>query len=708
MLVLTDSLRIEGATVYRDASIEDGARVYTSVFYVLVDAPRIAFDEDGAPAFRFLWYRAPPPPPPGVTGGGFVTLTLLLSLPEEQTSAAREAIATATGIDPAEVTLRSMPWTSATLTLAFGGESGSGDGDLVKNVGGATTVAIGGRQRVSFSAELSEGGAALLAASLDLEKPLFFLRCDLAFEHRLAGATLRIFCDAKRSLTLAATHARAGALDAATLRRTLVDEHAAGVEITSEIELPPEQLRSLEQTGLSILESMLASVLLEQAPAGESSAPSLKPYEERFEASLNVTLSGSHPLLSHATLEGPVSIPLTAETRAALVTRVDLEGSSFPVHEVQILCAAELGSDLIDAVSVQIDYDETGPRGRLQRSGNVLFKRGSPTTATFRTDLAAPDKRVCRFTASVYYEGDPEPLQLVLPPTDSRLVVLDVDALGVLTLGIALRDVPFDQVRSVVVELVYEPRERMPITPVFVLDERHPEARAQIAVRDAPLSPYRYQVTYHLRDEERVVSPFQASTSPRLWLDLPGQIHRKLRVDLIAAGDFSALASAIVELREHADAPIREIVLTETGQRKTVGMPAAELSSLRYQVRQTFVYRDGVRKTLEWADDSRTVLIVRDVLRFSVRVLPRLLELGGDSGFALLRLSHESPEGEKQQTTLVLRSPSEEPIWSFRLTTPDAHRFRYMLTLVRRDGSRREGPLLEAEEEILVLVPPDT
>ena len=58
MLTLANPFRVAAQTVYRDVAYRDGQRLLTTKFYVMPDVPRLAHDDSGGPAFRFLWYRS--------------------------------------------------------------------------------------------------------------------------------------------------------------------------------------------------------------------------------------------------------------------------------------------------------------------------------------------------------------------------------------------------------------------------------------------------------------------------------------------------------------------------------------------------------------------------------------------------------------------------------------------------------------------------
>src|SRR4051794_29689490 len=98
MLTLAGSLRIGGFTLYRDLLYRDGTGSFGNVFYALPDAPRIARDAAGGPAFDFVWYRGAP----GAAqpkAAGLVTLTVELAPDEAERRMLAAALPAALGTE---------------------------------------------------------------------------------------------------------------------------------------------------------------------------------------------------------------------------------------------------------------------------------------------------------------------------------------------------------------------------------------------------------------------------------------------------------------------------------------------------------------------------------------------------------------------------------------------------------------------------------
>ena len=59
----------------------------------------------------------------------------------------------------------------------------------------------------------------------------------------------------------------------------------------------------------------------------------------------------------------------------------------------------------------------------------------------------------------------------------------------------------------------------------------------------------------------------------------------------------------------------------------------------------------------------------------------------------------------REQDSIVLHDKSEEAHWSFRVASPDHHKYRYRLNLVGKDGAKQINPWQETDSEVLVLQP---
>src|SRR6266481_2811050 len=441
MLTLAQNLRIGAASVFRDFVVTENGPSFTKTFYVVPDFPRWAMSDQGEPAFDLTWYKNSSPI--DVTKGvGIVTMIVDLSLTPDERTAMLQRIATEFSLDPSAIQLLSVPFKAGTVELALAGESkDSKDTEFINQIAGGGPAQLNGSEQAAFTIDVKPDGAALLWQALEKHLDVFHLRYDLLFDHRLMGTRMRVWCDAQKTYLAASRWLQAGGSDRSQLRGDLVTQRLAGIDLDSDQPLPGPESAALQKCGQDILDRALASALFTgNAAPGKASTPlQLRPYSESLEASLNLTFTESFPLEQHMVIDSVMHLDLTPEQFAKKARLVEASSGFFDLLDVQIVCTVDFKTDLISTVAVHVEYDATGPTGRIQRSGDYIFNKNSASIQHFRTDIASPKQTALRYSADVYYHGDHMPLHIAYPEAQGTAIVLDLDAVGVLRVRAELR-----------------------------------------------------------------------------------------------------------------------------------------------------------------------------------------------------------------------------------------------------------------------------
>jgi len=701
MLTLADASTVGAFSVYRDVVYDGGVRGTTPRFYAIAAAPRLARDDDGGPALRFVRYRGLAPGKDGAAAlhaGGLVTLTLDLGPRDDERAALRAAIGARYGVDAAAVELADLPVREGRATLSIGGEGpGASAGGAAPELGGSVDVALGGASRVTFAVPVTQDGAALLAAALDGGEAVLFAALAIEFEHRLDGVSLHVWCDADRAAAAAAARRAAGAGAAPKdLAASLVASRAAGIEVESAAPLPGDEAARLEELGQELLADALAATVAKPddgAPAPATDARLV----------LNHTFTASYPATARAAIDGPIAVQVTGDARAAREIDVDLAGAAFAL-DVTAVCPADFAGGLVDAAHVYVVYEARGEGGDpFRRETDFVLKDGA-ARKVFRID-ASPSTRTYRWRATVTYK-DGTTADVPERSTDATVLVVDVGLLGVVAVDVSLADVPLAAVTRAVVDLEVPSRG---LTHQVVLDGASPSATWQVVAGDA--TDCRYRVAWILADGRRIddgfcPAPPGGGGPRRIFLDAPRDAVRTRAVTAIAAADFTDVAQVLVELRSSAE-DRTVLAFTAAGQ-TTRWTPDIEPGApLKYQARRTVIDRDGTTASFDPTEEDSPFLVVRDVTRFEVQIVARLLDLGGAWTLALVALAYDDDATARHvQEVVTIRDRTEEPIWRVRVGAPDRHRYRHQLTLVAKDGTRRVGIWEDAADEILVLSPP--
>jgi hypothetical protein len=702
MLTLAGSVRSGSFTVFRDVTFDRGVRALTSSFYVLPDAPRLSIDGDGGPAFRFWWYRqslsAPADGAVAARAGGLLVVTIDLCPSDADRVQLKRDIAQQFNIDGGAdaVALLPMPIVSGTVALAIAAESG-GRGDFVNQVAGNGPAKLVGDEQAAFAIDLTKDGAAMLATAIQQKLAVVHVRYDLTFEYHLDGVQLHVWCDARRAQSTAAQQASSGAINSASLRTALVAAQAAGITITSDAPIPPDQETALQALGQQLLDAALAATVV--GPDGKSA----RPYASSIDATLNHTVTTSFGADQRAVVEA--LLPLADNpARSSRLVVIDLASGPRSL-DVTVLCPVDFTNGLIAAVHFSIVYDGTGPDGRpLHNAADVAFGAGN-ARFVFHT-LASAEQRQYRWQADVLYRDGS---RATMPEVSSgdTLLVLSVDGLGVLKVDVSLGDVPLDVVDHVVVDLDYPPRS---LTHQLILDGVHAQDSWQVVIGDTPPDALRWRPTFLASDGRRVEGDWRTGGAARVIVDAPPNLASTTAVQLVSAGDFSGLAQIIVDVAgATAASDTAQFTFSQPGQSARWSPHVDPGAPLAYRARFTIIGTDGTSRVIAWSAQDSPLLVVSDPsTTFRVQVVPKLLDLGGAWSAAVLTVEHvDAAAAIDDRDTLVLRDRSVDATWSFRVSTPDEHAYRYQLTLVPNGGAERRAlPWQDASDAVLVLRPP--
>jgi hypothetical protein len=670
MLTLSQSRRIGGFTVLRDVSLEGGVARFTPVFYVMPDQPRFTIEDDGGPAFHFTWFL--PAPDSGLQPGGLATLTMDLRIPPESIEGIKQKIPTEYGLPAAQtIEVRSTDFKAGTVELSLAGETGQGD--FVNQLAGSGPARLSGSQRATFALDVTADGGALLWRAAEQRLSVIRARFDLVYDHRLAGVSIRVWCDAKRSYPRAEAWLGSGGSDVRGLLNTLTQNQLAGIELISDEPIPPDYEKELQDVAQHALTSALASAMFSGERRVDGGPLKLRPYAESMQSTLNMRFEDSYTLESHAVLDSVLALQLSDVQFQRRCVQVPAGSGFFTLLVVQLVCTVDFPRDLISTVKVTINYAS----GAVKRTGEFVFKDGAPNTQEFRADVASPSERSFTYVVEVFYRGDPVPSRFTYGPTDTTLIVLDLESVGVLNVRAVLRNAPPDVVSKTVVALEYPPKG---LTHTMILDGASSTDSWSAVVRDGPAS-YRYKV------------------------DWPAAIGQEAKLEIISAGAFSGLSQIIVDLRSTADNADAQFAFTRSGEGKTWKPKRQSDNDFQYEFRRTVIYEDGTLRTdSDWVPDTRPILIIADELRFDVSVVARLLDLGGSLKSVIVELETEASQGLVQKKSFLIQNKTDPYLWTFRINKPDQHRYRYRTTAISTGGQRKPASdWRDADNGILVL-----
>lgn len=689
MLTLADARHLIDVTVFRDVSWAGGARALTPTFYLLSDAPALATSDDGGPAYAFYWYRGTAPP----DAGGLLTVGVTASPPladhDRLVSEIRSAFAVPAGTD---VTLVPVPIGSGNVALSFAAETGpSTGGSLAADIGGGPARQTGS-DTTSFAVALTADGAALLSQALDDGLGLLYAQFDLLMPYVLDDVSLRVWCDVSAACLTAADLLAGGELSPARLVSALTERQLAGTSLSSARPLSADEDKALNDLASTVLADLLPGSLLD-----DSGKP--RAYTADLEQRLNLTLTATYPASRGLNIGANLALPATPAVRESRVSVFDV-GADPLLARVEVSIAGDMAARGIADVGVRLDYQGTTASGApVRRTGEAVLRPAAPA-AVLAFDLATADQRTVQPHIDVHFADGSAPYSFDMAPVDTGILVLDADALGVLVVDVVLGAIDPALGASAIVQFSYGTGTARDATRV--LDLSAPAGRWVAVVREPP-GPYRWRVSW-TAGATRLEGEWQTDTRHSLVLDAPlGLTPPKTTVTCISAGDFSALAAVIIELRLAPDAQVAVLQFTRTDQ--TLTWTAVEAAApFAYQARQTVILSTGAHSIGAWRDEVRTVLIVRDVLHLEVTLVARLLGLGTTARRAVAEI--QGPDPATPSAAVVLTGPDDQPSCSLRLLDPADHQYSYRLTVSPVTGADRSSGWLSSSSSILVLQPP--
>lgn len=694
MLTLSNTARVDGYTLFRDLERRDGRLTYTSRVYALPDHPRLARDNEGGLLFDARRYRAAGGPAPA--SGGTLSLTTELGVvPEDRVRVLDEARSLFGTREVPE--LLPLPTVGGTVALTVAGESAPGE--FLRATGGNGPLSFTGRERASFLVDLAPDAINLFWASLQSKVDVLHVRYQLDIVHALGDVVIRVWCEARAAYEAIAAGLASGGLPPGGVGATAKNLQLAGYEVQTERPLEAEERRRLDEIGATLLDQVLADALFVTSKALPSSPPSarpqLRPFSQAMAAQVNRTLTQSSPAPGTLVVEDLLSLEPYASELADHVRDIDVRGND-RVIDVLLPCTVNFTDDVIEKVKVTVTpldpSSGTAP-------GEFLLQAGT-NIARYRASLGQAADRRYRVDALVYYRGDTKPLARHYPESDAAVAPLDLDGVGSLTVDVALGDVPFDRVRQVRVEFVHL---ATGVAGVLTLAADRLSGRWRLVTGDTA-DLYRRRAIWILADDTRLEGPWEDASSRRWVVDAPGAVRQDASVTLISAGSFANVAQVLVELRAGPADPSARFAFTGPEQTKVWPRSAAAVGQ-QYERRDTVVDRDGTITEGAWLTDDAPVAVVRDRTSFTLQVLTRLLPIGPDVPLALLALEAAGPAGTTARNTLALRD-QKDVSWTFRVTDPVQHRYRYQVTLVSRAGTRRTGDWQDGDTAILVVRPP--
>jgi hypothetical protein len=753
MLTLTNSLNIEGYTVFQDdgngfLGIHSPGTEQKLRFYVLPEDPGIAKDANGQPIFSLIVYRhdeerlAADNTSKDV-GGGILTFTVELGVPEAKFRLIKNKLrARAFGADASDPSLdldvTLVPFLDGSVSVAVAGETGleGAEAEFVKGAVGTGKVSGIGANRKAVMVKLTQAGAALMSQLESIRTLPINVQYDLTFEHRLLGVTMRVWCDINSSYTLIQTvvhntddyddgylgmsenHVRVDKITSVT--ETLTRNKTAGVEVipaTSEVE--PETLASLEKFGFDMLNKEIEKALQASPPPAEIDRTYLESYISNFDNNFNFTLDRYMVLVRNFRPSANVSNVFRDGQFEDMVAFIDLRTDFFTFLKIPVRVNADFTKLPLDSVTVTITYarQRFGGGGREVVTESFNFLNGS-TIQTFLAYANTLADLTYEWEATVHYKGSSEIYKFGEKRAKDEFLVIDVGTLGMIQVDLGLGLVNLDSFPTAKVSFRYHSTALgFTLERDFRLNKNEESAFWTEAVHETPKNGYEYKVDWLRKDGDILPGEWTRSTSTRLRIDAP--VVDQLKVVVICSGNFKEGSDPIGQVAvslvyrdpENEYTEEGQLVFTDDKQQQPWNVDLRNSQLRDYQYKYSIVYKDGlVRQVPEndgWLKGEPGFITVGEKYLLRVDVLPALQTYPDQAKIVQVDFTYTDPANNinERDSFIFTQADNVKKTWRVRGVSGGPKLYTYQISYFSTSGSVIALPPVTQEAEALVLPP---
>ncbi|UHD15089.1 hypothetical protein [Thiocapsa bogorovii] len=220
--------------------------------------------------------------------------------------------------------------------------------------------------------------------------------------------------------------------------------------------------------------------------------------------------------------------------------------------------------------------------------------------------------------------------------------------------------------------------------------------------------PYSYQVTWRDHRNQVLEQAEQTADSSLLSICSPFAglilVRAFLSRALYDRGDRALVA---MRYRDDAHGYLVETAFELSSERPEYTWGIEILNNdhrtYSYRVEHEAKANTDLSFSCDWTESEEPMLILGHRLVRSVRVI--FLSNPEVYAFAKVKLVHSGARGDQKASLLVYTSDAE--VWYYFPDSEDGRGYRYQATLYTRDGEAYPQPEREADEEVLIILPPE-
>jgi hypothetical protein len=726
-------------------------------FYVLPNRPEIATDDgtpNGKPIFSLVVYRRaddrldPSRVPTDDVGGGILTFTVELSVPQDAIDRiTRKLMALVNGSSdsPAQVQVTPVQFIEGKVSIAVAAEGPDTPGNQFVGAAVGTGDVVGvADNRKAVMVKLTQDGAALMSDLTKLRTLPINVQYQLAYEHRLLGVTLQVWCDVSSSYQLIQTtyhqtsSESSGYLGLST-DNTTTDKVAKATEvmtrnktcgvlvIPSTSAIDQDTLTALAKFGEDMLQKELEKVVTANPVPQDIDRSWLDKWGSDASNTLNFRLDEHMVLQQKYTPSANIQNIFTRDDIANMVTFVDLTNPFFVLLKVPIRVNADFTKLPISHVVVTATYNSRSLDGSTTvRTESFDFTDGS-AIQTFIAYADRLDTVAYDWSAEVHYQniggGTSDTYTFSRSRVKDRFLIVDVGTLGMIAADFALGLVDTDKFPKATVSVYYQSSSGKQLgAEQFTLDKDNPEYLWKAIIKEESTGVYFYKVDWYSKADGRIIpGSWQQSSDVKGSIDAPIVDH--MDISVVCSGNFKdgddpishVLVSLVYDDPAHSVHTHGSLDFTDDKQRQLWGVDLADSNHRDYQYRYTVIYKGGVVQQFP-PDETKFFpgqpgfIVVGPTYDLEVNVYPYLLQLAGfpdQERMVQVDLNYRSDDGKINTTGTFnfTKEKSDPQVWRASTGGQGPQPYSVMVTYYSGEGQITKAPAQLATGKAYVVPP---
>ncbi len=726
MLAIEKQQTLESVVIYGDTEL-------THKFYVVPEQPRFRLDDNGLPVFRFLKYRVPIDRGNGKKGGGFAFFDVEFTVPEAKLVKIKEALQGQVNrlyannpTKAPEVVLGNITYTQAKAGLNLQ----SLTGELIQRVVNPGRPSMYGKNITSFSVEFSPEGATLFEQALQGKGGVAQVSYDLGFTAALPDVSAHVWFRASNFMSFYKQIDEQWSAWGEDSRYEKVSEYfhkmqIGGTELDFRaVSQDPETDRKLKDkiqdwADRTLQDAVQRMVVGEIDPvkANEITKPDgfeNMTYSElrtrvadfdqwyRQRQAITWTMAPQGTLPNITTLLGKDGQPLKWQDYSAVV---DLDDPFFKTLNV----AVQVNADFKDLPIYSVDAHLSYTQGTTHRVEDFSFK--TPDDVFKFASYIENNTYKYKYHYTVNYKGAAQTFKSPEVETDAKMLTINVDDLGVLSVDVLPGDLNFAQVAQAQVTLQYEDVTHGVnlIEASFTLTKDQREHRLQKLILQPRRNPIKYRVKYFMQDGREFQVDWRTTSAKQIFINDPFSATKSMGVR--ASGDLERRVDTIfVDLKyedpQNKFIQTQSVALNKANPFFDWSFPVIDEGTGKVTYAGIIKYRDNHEENIPiTAADMATFMVGPKVAGFvKVDVVPDLIDFSAVK-LARVSLRYQDPAHgiDEAKDFFFKNGTASMQNWIVEMSDPLRKDYEWFATFYMNNATQRKTPPTKTREPSIVV-----